>query len=620
MRQPADILSVACAPFATDAIVGWRGSAAVTADSWQHRMRQWQRRLEGVEKQRVALYIEDSLEFAAALYGAWHADKTVVLPADVLSATCAALLAHVDFFAGEFPESCAPLRVPADFPAACGGQAPLDGNHPGLVIFTSGSTGQPQPIPKYLRQLAVEVATLEAVFGAQIHDAEVVATVSHQHIYGLLFKVLWPMATGRPVHALSLLHIEQLAGRLSPCSWVLVTSPAHLKRLPPTAALRQFAQRVCATFSSGGPLAPADAEATARLLGRAPIEVYGSSETGGIAYRQREFGPHLSKSDADLEAELRADSDAGTGADSEADLDADLGGDSGAKSSSYSVWRLLPNVSVQTTGFDALLSVRSPHLVDDTWFQTADRVALTADGGFVLRGRADRVVKIGEKRISLDAIESGLLRSKLVAQARVAVVSGARDEVAAFIVLSDLGREALERQGRAPLNRILRESLAGGVERVALPRRWRYLDAMPVNQQGKTPQALLLALLDRSAPNTRPTEPEIQVLEQDANRVLIKLHATADLACFEGHFPGTPILPGVAQVDWAWSLAQRYFALSAAFAGMQALKFHSVIRPDTTFQLELLRDAAGRSVAFRYFSPTGKLSSGKLLHGVSDGI
>jgi acyl-coenzyme A synthetase/AMP-(fatty) acid ligase len=41
----------------------------------------------------------------------------------------------------------------------------------------------------------------------------------------------------------------------------------------------------------------------------------------------------------------------------------------------------------------------------------------TGDGGFVLAGRADRIVKIEEKRVSLSAIEQRLLASPLVREA-----------------------------------------------------------------------------------------------------------------------------------------------------------------------------------------------------------
>ena len=40
---------------------------------------------------RFALHFEDATRFAAALFGAWHAGKTVVLPGDALSGTQARL-------------------------------------------------------------------------------------------------------------------------------------------------------------------------------------------------------------------------------------------------------------------------------------------------------------------------------------------------------------------------------------------------------------------------------------------------------------------------------------------------------------------------------------------------
>ena len=64
---------------------------------------------------------------------------------------------------------------------------------------TSGTTGEHHGVVKSLRHLEDEVETLESAFGASIPDsAQVFATVSHQHIYGLLFRILWPLAAGRP--------------------------------------------------------------------------------------------------------------------------------------------------------------------------------------------------------------------------------------------------------------------------------------------------------------------------------------------------------------------------------------------------------------------------------------
>ncbi len=64
----------------------------------------------------------------------------------------------------------------------------LDPDFIGLVLYTSGSTGTAQAIPKKLAQLGAEVAALETQFGALLGAADITATVSHQHIYGLLFQ------------------------------------------------------------------------------------------------------------------------------------------------------------------------------------------------------------------------------------------------------------------------------------------------------------------------------------------------------------------------------------------------------------------------------------------------
>ncbi len=124
---------------------------------------------------------------------------------------------------------------------------------------------------------------------------------------------------------------------------------------------------------------------------------------------------------------------------------------------------------------------------------------------FTLHGRADRIVKIEEKRISLDLIESRLVQSGLVAEARTLVVAGSRSRIAAFVVLSDAGRKALAEGGKLALNLRLRDWLADTVERVALPRSWRYPDALPVNAQGKTTQSALMALLDDPGTHKRRT-------------------------------------------------------------------------------------------------------------------
>ena len=181
-------------------LAGWRAGSPVLHGELLARIRAWAALGRRSTATRVALFIDDSLEFAAALVGAWLSGKTVWLGADTLPATCDALAGQVEAFWGQFPPRHEP-REPLhgdDWQGAWTAPAP---DFPALVVFTSGSTGAPTPIAKQLSQLTSEIAALEEQFGAPLGDAEILATVSHQHIYGLLFRVLWPLAEGRPLHA-----------------------------------------------------------------------------------------------------------------------------------------------------------------------------------------------------------------------------------------------------------------------------------------------------------------------------------------------------------------------------------------------------------------------------------
>jgi acyl-CoA synthetase (AMP-forming)/AMP-acid ligase II len=566
---------------APDALAGWRGDVPVLHHALLARVRAWAALGRRTAAARIALYHEDSLEFGAALIGAWLSGKTVWLVADTLPASCAALAGEVGAFWGQFPAEhapCAPMDGD-DWTEALAAAFPGQ-EFPALVVYTSGSTGAPTPIRKRMSQLTSELEALEAAFGAGLADAEVVATVSHQHIYGLLFRVLWPLAAGRPIHAARHEYPETLAPALAARRCVLLASPAHLKRLPGHLDWSGAKEMLRAVFSSGGMLEPGAARHAADLLGRVPVEVYGSSETGGVAWRQRDVG---------------------------AALDADA------------PWTPFAGVAWRRDA-DGQLEVRSGPAGAD-WQPLADRVEQAGEdqgaGRFVLRGRADRIVKIEEKRVSLDAIEATLLKSGLVREARVLACpdgGNGRQLLAAFVVPDAAGRALLEEGGKNALNARLRTQLAAGLEAVALPRRWRYLDAMPVNAQGKTTQAGLLALLDGTSAE-RPRFPSLTVLEREPARALLELTVPADLLYFDGHFTVAPVLPGVVQVDWAMHYGREYLGLGGAFGGINALKFQQMIRPAQPVRLELIHDGAKGSLNFRYFSDAGMHASGRILLG-----
>lgn len=553
---------------APGAPAGWRDGALVAHGELLARARAWAALGRRTDAREVALYLEDSLEFAAALLGAWLAGKTVWLVADTLPASCAALADEAVAFWGEFPQDYVPCLPQAGDDCVPAWSTPAP-DFPALVVHTSGSTGAPAAIRKRFSQLSSEIAALETEFGALAGDARVLSTVSHHHIYGLLFRVLWPLLAGRPVEAARDEFPETLAARLGAGPCLLLASPAHLKRLPEHLDWQGAAQ-LRAVFSSGGMLEEEASLHARSLLGQAPIEVYGSSETGGVAWRQRRPG---------------APDD----------------------------WTPFPGVEWRA-GADGLLELCSGPA--GGWQRLADRVEATEDGRFALRGRADRIVKIEEKRVSLDAIEAALCATGLVREARLLACldGGARQSLAAFIVPSESGQALLEEGGRNALTPRLRAALAASTHAVALPRRWRYLERLPVNAQGKTTQADLLALLEAGTP-ARPRFPRITLLEDTPARKLLELVVPADLLYFDGHFTVAPVLPGVVQVDWALHYGRLHFGLVGVFGGINALKFQQMIRPGMPVQLELAWDAVKGSLNFRYFSAAGAHASGRILLG-----
>jgi len=231
MSEPLGNLYATLAARAADSVIGWRHGAALCNAEFLQCIAAWHGLLQHRAGKNYALYLDDSIEFGAALIGAWQAGKTVWLTADTLDASIESLKDSVDGFLGEFPPECAPLTPRIDEGTQSVDAAAVDGDFAALVVHTSGTTGAAQAIPKRLAQLSNEVATLEKSFGRAIGDADVIATVSHQHIYGLLFRVLWPLAAGRAIHAQSQNFPEELAEALALRSCVLIASPAHLKRL-----------------------------------------------------------------------------------------------------------------------------------------------------------------------------------------------------------------------------------------------------------------------------------------------------------------------------------------------------------------------------------------------------
>jgi acyl-coenzyme A synthetase/AMP-(fatty) acid ligase len=387
---------------------------------------------------RWAIDLDDAFEFAAALVGCWAARKTPVLaPRTMLEATGGAL-AIDGVVRSDAGDVSAPRRVLWSSLRRAPHETFDVEPDAELVLYTSGSTGDPKAVARRLHNIEAELAELESLWGTALGTSRVYSTVSHRHVYGMLFRVLWPLLNRRPFASFDFEYPEQLLGaHAEGCA--LVSSPALLKRIGHLPAGSAAWREV---FSSGGLLpAPAAADAL-RVLGACPVEVFGSTETSGVAWR-RQTAAHATS------------------------------------------WRTMAPVETRTSA-DGLLEVRSPFTGRPGWLQMGDLVQLSADGTFELLGRGDHLAKIEDKRVSLAEIERCLLATPWVADAAaVAMEDSGRQYVGAVIKLNADGREQLASNGRRGLSEMLKNALRAQVERVAVPRKLRYVDDVPVDSQGK---------------------------------------------------------------------------------------------------------------------------------------
>ncbi|MCK0914435.1 AMP-binding protein [Acinetobacter pittii] len=425
-----------------------------------------------------------------------------------------------------------------------------------LYFYTSGSTGEPKKIPRTLRQLLNEVQGLSQSFSFDEH-ATAIATVSHQHIYGLLFKLLLPLATGRSFYNPQMAFPEDVVQAQKQLETIglsnyLISSPALLKRWT-TDVVLQHCQMV---FSSGGKL-----ESGVRpLLNRPIIEVLGSSETGGIAHRAK-------------------DEDA---------------------------WNAFSNVAIRIE--DQQLMVKSNHAFENDWITTGDGAAWTdaTCQAFKLMGRTDRIVKLEEKRLSLDAIEQSIQALDVVKQCHVLVFEHEqRQMLGCIVVLTEQAREQLQQQGKSAFVSHLKQQLKDSLETIAIPRQWRFLSQLPQNTQSKLNKNYLKTLFKPML------QPVVLSQSQNSDDHIWELEFPPELACFKGHFPTQPIYPGVGQIGFLQQFAKSIWSDLSWCQGYEQLKFQNLIRPYAVVQLKFSRK--DHKVSFELRDSEQILASGRLL-------
>lgn len=492
----------------------------------------------------IYLYTRSAALFAAGLLAAARLNRTLVCPAnlratylDEIGPSRSVLLTDYEI---DFPNTL-------NLSLASGDEGPWDACPTDLDIlfYTSGTTEAPKPVPKKIALLDAEASQLERLWGAEA--GAVITTVSHQHIYGMLFRIFWPIQSGRVSPDVAAEYWMQLSGQVV-SGTTLVTSPAHLTRLPASDSLAHV--RPGLIFSSGAPLPYAAAQATKTILGRLPLEVLGSTETGGIAWRKQENEDQL--------------------------------------------WTPFPSVQVFSDQGGRLL-VASPLTGQADPVHTGDFADHYGDG-FRLKGRADRVVKVEGKRVSLSRVEQVLRGLSLVEDAAAIDLPARKGRLGAIVELSATGEQALTEMGAFRLTRELRQALTSQLESAESPKHWRF-ETIARNSQGKPLQSEMRAAFQDHA---EVSFGRSRLKSFSTDGVTIELELIPAMVWFDGHFPGQPVLSGVAQIHIAAHWSQRLWQWRPSSNNLSQLKFRHILRPGDRVLLSLDREPRKGRLRFAF--------------------
>lgn len=558
-------------PFSTS--IAYHAGYFYDAGQFYDAVSYWVNRLQKQQSHRYALFTEDAYPFAVMLFALLHAGKEVWIPGNNRPSTARQLQQLDCQLIGDWDSSGLFDYCLGSTQSSKLSLSPLDPAETKLVIFTSGSTGHPKPVGKQLTQFEFEIETLEKHWGKRLGQTAALATVSHQHIYGLLFRVLWPISAGRCFHSECYISPETLVKGARDEGAFWIASPAHLKRLDSRSPWSSIAG-LSAVFSSGGALQHDVAQQIARSGGQPVLEVYGSTESGGIGWRVQGNEP-------------------------------------------LTAWTLFEGMSL-TPNNDGW-QLHSPYLQmslpygneGPRAFQLDDQISMQEDGRFILHGRLDRIVKIEEKRLSLPELEQRLLAMPWVAEAFALMLLKHRDVVGVVIVLTEDSAQLLKTRGRQPLIKLLREALYPYFEAVVLPRKWLFLDRMPLTSEGKVEQSILKHLLKMD----NRKFPYVLGVEKTSDSVELKLKVPEDLIYFPDHFSSYPLLPGVVQIAWAEHFGKLFFTIDKPFLSLEVVKFMKVIPPGTELELTLSWKASSGKLYFNFDSESGSHSSGRMVYG-----
>jgi acyl-coenzyme A synthetase/AMP-(fatty) acid ligase/3-hydroxymyristoyl/3-hydroxydecanoyl-(acyl carrier protein) dehydratase len=543
----------------------WSGGCYKTWEDFLRETAQLRVRIESIKSEKWLLNCDDCWYFLTAFTSLLQCKKEVILSANVSPAYLDEIRCGAPFLTDQDIKGENIFNIQALLKSESG-TAPqfvsaINADETSITMYTSGSTGKPKAVRQRLTEFEADNRYVLSQWGGEFLKRKLCSTVNQHHIYGLLFSILLPFTAAVPFRRKRIEFPEEFEV-LNDTEYMIITVPAFLKRAVEIEAdqskeiISKLNLKSPWIFTSGGLLARETAKKTSEVFGFWPVEIYGSTETSGIAYRQSFNGQE---------------------------------------------WTPFDNASLSKNP-DGCLIIKSPYIKDPSGYETADMVEILEDGRFLLNGRIDSVVKIEEKRISLTEIESRILQSGFSAEACVIAMNDKRQYLAAAIVFNDKGRERFSNLEKNGINKFFREYLLQYFENIFIPKKWRYVESLPVDSQGKKKKDDIILLF--SDTNDLAAEPRVlnHVVKQETDTSLTVEFTIPDTSpYFDGHFPGFLILPAVAQTEIVLRFASQYLGTGIIVSEINRLKFTSLIRPFTTLLLQL--EKKDKTISFKISSP-----------------
>jgi 3-hydroxymyristoyl/3-hydroxydecanoyl-(acyl carrier protein) dehydratase len=375
-------------------------------------------------------------------------------------------------------------------------------------------------------------------------------------MYGLSFRIVLSVYLRLPIYQDRLLFPETLLSTSHDFQSVLwVSSPTLLQALQESHDLALAKDKVLAIVSSGGALASHSKSFLTEKICPNVLEIYGSTETGVVAYRLDKVN-----------------------------------------------WQFFNSVKHQET--------EQGLLIESAWCMEPQLLAdaiVWHGSGFELLGRLDRIIKLADKRISLLQLEHQLLQHPYLADVHV-VKHPEGSHLAAWVALNEFGIQAWKDNGRKLVIQALKQHIQGQQDKIAIPRHWRFAMTLPRNAQSKLKQIdVENAILQ---PITEPT-----VLQQHAvaeHEYHVRLQVPLDLQYFNGHFDSFHLVPGVVQIKWILKLLQQFNWLQGSPRQFENLKFQHFLRPCDVMDVQFKRDMVRQKMTYQCTIGETKIASGRL--------